>query len=159
MTQELEYIAVFSLSLSLSLSFSLLSLHPLSFLILSSRKGLSPSPLSPFVRFDLCGEFGTVSALTQTYIFIPQAVKHCYLVYILRSTPSPSSTIIFVSTCRAARVLSAMIHLLEMKCVELHSQMSQKDRLKAVNRCAAHLIPLSAFLRFLCFCPFYLPTS
>ena len=41
-----------------------------------------------------------VSLLKQEYMFMPQKVKHCYLVYLLRANEG-KSMIVFTSTCRS----------------------------------------------------------
>lgn len=104
----------------------------------------------------------TVDTLEQKYIFIPEKVKNCYLVYLIRceeendqkmereeeelrlvgyTTSSElrknrikSSIIIFTPTCHLAQLLHETFKQLGISSVPLHSQLSQSRRLSSLQR-------------------------
>lgn len=75
-------------------------------------------------------EFSTCSNLTQQYVFFPQILKPCVLVKLLEEKSSVPNhlSIVFVSTCKTAEILSEMLTLMELSCVGLHSNLSQRRR-------------------------------
>jgi len=74
----------------------------------------------------------TVSQLDQRYLLIPPLVKDAYLVDMLQNNIVNNSAIIFTHTCRSCQVLAFLLRKLEIKCVSLHSLMSQKKRLASL---------------------------
>mmetsp|Transcript_21691 Transcript_21691/g.30344 ORF Transcript_21691/g.30344 Transcript_21691/m.30344 type:complete len:475 (-) Transcript_21691:8-1432(-) len=113
-------------------------------------------------RWSIGETFNTVETLTQLYIFIPPKVKDVYLTYLLRQEETPdesgndnathadeeddnvgsrnqqksstvSSIIVFAKTCYTAQLLFEMLQRLGIRSVVLHSQLSQRDRMKSVE--------------------------
>lgn len=87
------------------------------------------------VRFDAReNNFATVDALRQRYLFTPQNLKECNLVYLLKERFPKESVIIFVSRCETAERLVTMLNLLGMrKVAALHSEMKQTRRIDALQ--------------------------
>ncbi|CEP03414.1 RNA helicase [Plasmodiophora brassicae] len=81
-------------------------------------------------------EFSTCSNLTQQYVFFPQILKPCVLVKLLEEKSSVPNhlSIVFVSTCKTAEILSEMLTLMELSCVGLHSNLSQRRRLASLGK-------------------------
>lgn len=88
------------------------------------------------VRYNAnSNNFATVDALQQEYLFIPDNLKECHLVNLLKTEHPSSTIIIFVSRCETAELLVTMLNLLGMKKVaSLHSDMKQTDRIDALQR-------------------------
>lgn len=88
------------------------------------------------VRFDAReNNFATVDALRQRYLFTPQNLKECHLVYLLKEQFPKESVIIFVSRCETAERLITMLQLLGMrKVAALHSEMKQTRRIDALQK-------------------------
>ena len=78
-----------------------------------------------------------VATLDARYIFIPQAVKECYLVYVLREALEKNedqSVMVFASTCRGCEVITQLLRELEFDCVGLHSQLTQNRRMASLGK-------------------------
>ena len=89
---------------------------------------------APFIA-DLAPKERVVDTLTQQYVFMPAAVRDCYLVYLLRKACEAESTVIvFTSTCRSCELLAAMLLGLDITCAPLHSQQPQRRRAAAVAK-------------------------
>lgn len=88
------------------------------------------------MRFDAReNRYATVEGLMQTYLFVPQHLKECYLVYLLKERFEKESVIVFVSRCETAELILAMLNLLGMKKVAaLHSDMKQTGRIEALQK-------------------------
>jgi ATP-dependent RNA helicase DDX47/RRP3 len=71
--------------------------------------------------------------LVQNYIFIPAKLKDVYLVYILNELHG-NSIFVFVNTCMAAMRLFFVLNNLGMEVVAIHGQMTQVQRLGALNK-------------------------
>lgn len=98
----------------------------------------------------------TVQTLTQRYLFMPARIKMCYLFYLLKTmiwsdrdgadddgvSKRVSSAIVFVSTCRMCHQLREIALELEMPCVCLHAQTSQKKRIAALHMFKGGKVPL-----------------
>eukprot|EP00474_Spongospora_subterranea_P012040 CRZ12498.1 hypothetical protein [Spongospora subterranea] len=95
------------------------------------------SSKTPFV-FECASqtEFTTCDNLTQQYVFFPQSLKHCVLVKLLQETVDKPDhlSIVFVATCKTAEILCEMLTLLEIDCVGLHSNVSQRRRMAALGK-------------------------
>jgi len=88
------------------------------------------------ILIDLTEESSkTVESLYQEYLFIPETVKECYLVYLLRNILQESdSCIIFVSTCKKCHTIYTLLKELELPASFIHSMVSQRKRLKNIQR-------------------------
>lgn len=76
----------------------------------------------------------TVSELDQRYLLVPEQVRDCYLVYILREHTENKSVIVFTRTCQSCQVLAVMFRKIGLSCVMLHSLMSQSERLASLAK-------------------------
>jgi len=84
---------------------------------------LQASALRALFVADLAPKERLVSTLTQQYVFVPAAVRDCYLFYLLREAQEKEQTVIvFTATCRSAELLAAMLLGLDITCAPLHSQ-------------------------------------
>lgn len=101
----------------------------------AALEGLRESALrAPHVANLACKE-RLVSTLTQQYVFMPAAVRDCYLVHLLREALDQKSTVIvFTSTCQACELLAGMLLGLDLACAPLHSQQPQRRRAAAVAK-------------------------
>lgn len=76
-----------------------------------------------------------VKTLEARYLLIPQSVKECYLVYLLRQSElSDHTLIVFVSTCRGCEIVAQLLAELDIDCVTLHSKINQARRLAALGK-------------------------
>ena len=74
-----------------------------------------------------------VDSCQQRYVFLPSALRECYLVYILRSLPAAQKqTIVFTATCKTAEYLHQMLETLSFRSVSLHSDLNQRERTNAL---------------------------
>lgn len=96
----------------------------------------------PVFTYNLPSPTATVSKLTQQYLFIPSHVRHAYFISLLRSLEEGASKIVFTSTCQSCEELSTMLRVLDMRCVALHSQMSQAKRLAALGKFKSNIVPI-----------------
>lgn len=73
--------------------------------------------------------------LSMHYYFMPQNVKECYLLYILRKYESLDSIIIFTPSCTLCEEISAMLVQTNppIRNSRLHRWMKQNEREKALN--------------------------
>lgn len=79
--------------------------------------------------------YATVENLSQYYTFMPPSLKECNLIHLLKDVYPSESVIIFVNRCETAELLLTMLNLLGMKKVKaLHSDMSQSDRIGALQK-------------------------
>ena len=85
------------------------------------------------VKVEVTNKYSTVEKLQQSYIFIPQKFKECYLVYILNELAG-NSFMIFCSTCANTTRISIMLRNLGLNAISLHGQMSQSKRLGSLNK-------------------------
>ena len=85
-------------------------------------------------QFQSPYRIATVSELDQRYLLIPDQVKDCYLIYILREHTENKSVIVFTKTCQSCQVLAVMFRKIELPCVTLHSLMSQSERLGSLAK-------------------------
>jgi len=86
------------------------------------------SEMPPFIYQQNSDQFTITAKLDQKYMLVPEDLKECYLVEYISKT-RPSSTIVFVSTCRGAALLGRMMKELRIAVVELHGLLSQRERI------------------------------
>eukprot|EP01112_Ceratiomyxa_fruticulosa_P001635 TRINITY_DN11810_c0_g1_i1.p1 TRINITY_DN11810_c0_g1~~TRINITY_DN11810_c0_g1_i1.p1 ORF type:complete len:500 (-),score=116.16 TRINITY_DN11810_c0_g1_i1:68-1567(-) len=90
---------------------------------------------NPYI-YRLAEEHDTVDLLRQEYVFMPVAVKECYLLYVIRAflqKDKHSQAIIFSSTCKSVDVLTYFFNEFGVSVAPLHSNMQQKYRTKSIN--------------------------
>ena len=64
---------------------------------------------------------------------MPESVKECYLIYLLRNVTG-RSIIIFCSTCKRCHILQLLLEHLEMECSFIHSMIKQRQRMSNLQR-------------------------
>jgi len=74
-----------------------------------------------------------VSTLSQNYIFVPAKHKETYLIYLLTQFQG-KKIIIFCTTCANCERLTLILRNLDFKAINLNGQMSQTQRLTALNK-------------------------
>jgi len=94
---------------------------------------LQRASLSNPVRVEVSSKYQTVSTLLQYYLFIPLVQKDVHLIY-LANELSSNSIIIFTRTVHDAQKLSIILRTLGFPAVPLHGQLSQSQRLGALNK-------------------------
>ncbi|EGG02392.1 uncharacterized protein MELLADRAFT_75483 [Melampsora larici-populina 98AG31] len=94
---------------------------------------LQRASLNNPVKVEVSAKYDTVSALVQTYLFLPFKHKDTYLVY-LANELSGKSLIVFTRTVHDASRLSLILRTLGFPAVPLHGQLSQSARLGALNK-------------------------
>jgi len=94
---------------------------------------LQRASLQDPVRVEVSTKFQTVEKLQQSYIFIPNKYKDCYLVSVLNDLAG-NSFIIFCSTCNNVKRICLLLRHLGFHAIPLHGQMSQSKRLGALNK-------------------------
>ncbi|XP_066914150.1 probable ATP-dependent RNA helicase DDX47 [Clytia hemisphaerica] len=85
------------------------------------------------VKVEVSTKFQTVEKLLQSYIFIPQKYKDCYLVSIMNELAG-NSFMIFCGTCNNVQRVCLLLRHLGFHAIPLHGQMSQSKRLGALNK-------------------------
>jgi len=85
------------------------------------------------VKVEVSTKFQTVEKLQQSYIFIPQKYKDCYLVSILNDLAG-NSFMIFCGTCNNVKRICLLLRHLGFHAIPLHGQMSQSKRLGSLNK-------------------------
>ncbi|KAI9709721.1 MAG: ribosomal RNA processing protein [Bogoriella megaspora] len=76
----------------------------------------------------------TVSTLLQSYIFIPHKHKDVYLIYLLSTSFTGQTVIVFARTVNEVQRLSFMLRALGLGAIPLHGQLSQSARLGALSK-------------------------
>lgn len=76
----------------------------------------------------------TVRTLLQQYLFIPHKYKDTYFVYLMAEAFAGQSTIVFTRTVNETQRLAILLRTLGLGAVPLHGQLSQSNRLGALNR-------------------------
>eukprot|EP00299_Pterocystis_sp_00344_P018681 c9320_g1_i1.p2 GENE.c9320_g1_i1~~c9320_g1_i1.p2 ORF type:complete len:434 (-),score=114.20 c9320_g1_i1:1566-2867(-) len=87
----------------------------------------------PFV-YDGCPKYNTVDSLVQQYLFVPLAVKECYLHHLLKETFPEKIIIVFVNTCQKCQLLFHLLHEVGIPSAALHSQQTMNRRLAALAK-------------------------
>eukprot|EP01135_Chromosphaera_perkinsii_P006407 Nk52_evm9s490 gene=Nk52_evmTU9s490 len=85
------------------------------------------------VKVEVSTKYTTVTTLVQQYLFVPLKYKDCYLAYVLNELAG-NSTIIFTTTCSNTQRVTLMLRNLGFPAISLHGQMSQPNRLGALNK-------------------------
>lgn len=85
------------------------------------------------VKVEVATKYTTVEKLQQSYLFIPNKYKDCYLVSILNDL-SGNSFMVFCGTCNNVQRMALLLRNLGLPVVPLHGQMSQTKRLGALNK-------------------------
>ena len=87
---------------------------------------------------DGIDKWPTPETLDMKYMFMPQNVKDCYLLYIIRKHMAdlPTGLIVFVPTCQSCEEITSMLNFAEppVGAVRLHRWMKQRDRLNALQQ-------------------------
>ncbi|KAH7889468.1 DEAD-domain-containing protein [Phlebopus sp. FC_14] len=94
---------------------------------------LQRASLSNPVRVEVSSKYQTVSTLLQYYLFVPLVHKDAHLIYLANELAS-NSIIIFTRTVHDAQRLSIILRTLGFPAVPLHGQLSQSQRLGALNK-------------------------
>ncbi|XP_068761077.1 probable ATP-dependent RNA helicase DDX47 [Montipora capricornis] len=85
------------------------------------------------VKVEVSTKYTTVEKLQQSYLFIPNKYKDCYLVFILNDLAG-NSFMVFCGTCNNVQRVALMLRNLGLQAVPLHGQMGQSKRLGALNK-------------------------
>ncbi|KAF1328675.1 Dead/deah box RNA helicase, partial [Globisporangium splendens] len=85
------------------------------------------------VKVEITHKFATPETLKQHYLFIPAKFKDCYLAYVLNEVAG-QSVLIFASTCNGTQKVTLMLRNLGFQAICLHGQMTQPNRLGALNK-------------------------
>jgi ATP-dependent RNA helicase DDX47/RRP3 len=78
-------------------------------------------------------KYQTVSTLIQKYLFIPHKHKDLYLIHVLNELAGQTG-IIFTRTVNEAQRISILLKKLGFSAVPIHGQLSQTQRLSALNK-------------------------
>jgi ATP-dependent RNA helicase DDX47/RRP3 len=78
-------------------------------------------------------KYQTVSTLIQNYLFIPHAHKDTYLVYLINEFAGKTA-IIFTRTVFETQRIAILLRTLGFGAIPLHGQLSQSNRLGALNK-------------------------
>ncbi|CAN8101842.1 unnamed protein product [Discula destructiva] len=79
-------------------------------------------------------KYQTVKTLIQNYIFIPLTHKDTYLVWLLANEFPGQSAVIFTRTVNETQRIAILLRTLGLGAVPLHGQLSQTNRLGALNK-------------------------
>ncbi|XP_057973036.1 DEAD-box ATP-dependent RNA helicase 10 [Malania oleifera] len=85
------------------------------------------------VKIEAASKYSTVDTLKQQYCFVPAKYKDCYLIYILIEM-SGKTSIVFTRTCDSTRLMALMLRNLGLRAIPISGQMSQANRLGALNK-------------------------
>ncbi len=100
----------------------------------SKVQKLQRASLNDPVKVEVSNKYKTVDTLVQNYIFIPEKHKETYLVYLLAQFTTGLKTIIFTTTCNQSMKLALILRNLNFKAVNINGQLSQTQRLNALNK-------------------------
>lgn len=79
-------------------------------------------------------KYQTVKTLIQNYIFIPLVHKDTYLIWLLANEFPGQSAVIFTRTVNETQRLAIMLRTLGLGAIPLHGQLTQSNRLGALNK-------------------------
>lgn len=85
------------------------------------------------VKVAVNSKYSTVETLIQTLMVVPDGFKNTYLIYLLNEYVG-KSIIIFTRTCAHAQNISLLARILGFSAIPLHGQLSQAQRLGALNK-------------------------
>ncbi|KIL00106.1 hypothetical protein PAXRUDRAFT_822047 [Paxillus rubicundulus Ve08.2h10] len=94
---------------------------------------LQRASLSNPVRVEVSSKYQTVSTLLQYYLFVPLIHKDLHLIYLANELAS-NSIMVFTRTVHDAQKLSIILRILGFPAIPLHGQLSQSQRLGALNK-------------------------
>ncbi|XP_027046480.1 probable ATP-dependent RNA helicase DDX47 [Pocillopora damicornis] len=94
---------------------------------------LQRASLQSPVKVEVATKYTTVDKLQQSYLFIPNKFKDCYLVSVLNELAG-NSFMVFCGTCNNVQRVTLMLRNLGLQAVPLHGQMTQSKRLGALNK-------------------------
>lgn len=101
----------------------------------SKVESLQRASLREPVRISVkASKYQTVKTLIQSYIFIPLIHKDTYLIYLLANEFPGQSTVVFTRTVNETQRLAILLRTLGLGAVPLHGQLSQSNRLGALNK-------------------------
>lgn len=99
----------------------------------SKVEKLQRASLHAPARVSVSSKYTTVKTLLQYFIFLPFMYKDTYLVYLVNDFAG-KSIIIFTRTVHETQRISLLLRALGFKAIPLHGQMSQTNRLGALNK-------------------------
>ena len=85
------------------------------------------------VKVAVNSKYSTVETLIQTLMVVPDGFKNTFLIYLLNEYVG-KSIIIFTRTCAHAQNISLLARILGFGAIPLHGQLSQAQRLGALNK-------------------------
>lgn len=85
------------------------------------------------VKCEVSSKYDTAAGLTQNYLFIPMKYKYTWLAATM-SMFKAYSAMIFVDTCIMGQRLAIFLRHMGFSTISLHGQMSQAQRLGALNK-------------------------
>lgn len=103
----------------------------------SKVQKLQRASLNDAVKIEVNNKYQTVDALVQNYIFVPAKHKETYLVYLMTQCAG-QKMIIFTTTCAQSLKLAMILRNLNFKAVNINGQLSQQQRLNALNKFKAN---------------------
>ncbi|KAL6782596.1 hypothetical protein ACKKBG_A07420 [Auxenochlorella protothecoides x Auxenochlorella symbiontica] len=106
--------------------------------------GLQRDLLRDAFFYEAYAGLQTAARLREEYMLLPQKVKEVYLVYLLEQLEALKlrSAIVFVSTRRNCSLLQHLLAELGIKAAALHSGLPQRDRVAALDRFRAGVVPV-----------------
>lgn len=103
----------------------------------SKVEKLQRASLNNPAKIEVNSKYATVDTLIQTLMVAPDGYKNTYLMHILNDYIG-KSVIIFARTCAHAQHLALMARILGFPAIPLHGQLSQAQRLGALNKFKTH---------------------
>jgi ATP-dependent RNA helicase DDX49/DBP8 len=84
--------------------------------------------------YDACRLFATADNLKQYYLFMPAAVRDCYLIELLQAMEKHEICMVFFCSIQQCELSMRTSKLLGIQCDSLHASKSQKDRFRVLER-------------------------
>jgi len=92
--------------------------------------------------FKATEEYGTVNRIKQRSMLIPSQIRDAYIWHLVSKTFAAKSMIIFVGKCKTAELTLRMLRELGVRCVALHSRLSQSERITSLARFKSGQVPI-----------------